>query len=110
VASEETEEAGPFVERVAALDIGKAGLVACLRVPAEGGDGRRRQEVSDWSTMTADLVNLADRLVCQGVELVGNGTPRCSRTWPAASYGVRRPSWPGRSRGTSRTPTPPSYG
>ncbi|MDT3445606.1 hypothetical protein [Pseudofrankia sp. BMG5.37] len=64
------EEAGPFVERVAALDIGKAGLVACLRVPAEGGGSRRRQEVTDWTTMTADLVNLADYLVCQGVELV----------------------------------------
>jgi len=70
VAIEETEEAGPFVERVAALDIGKAGLVACLRVPAESGGRRRRQEVTDWTTMTADLVNLADHLVCQGVELV----------------------------------------
>ncbi len=69
-ASEETEEAGPFVERVAALDIGKAGLVACVRVPSETGSGRRRQEVGEWATMTADLLALADHLVCQGVELV----------------------------------------
>ncbi len=68
-ASEETEE-GPFAERVAALDIGKAGLVACLRVPSETRRGGRRQEVSEWATMTADLLALADHLVCQGVELV----------------------------------------
>jgi transposase len=68
--SEETEEERPFVERVAALDIGKAGLVACLRVPSETRPGRRRQEVTEWETMTADLEALADHLVCQGVELV----------------------------------------
>jgi hypothetical protein len=69
-ACEETEEAGPYAERVAALDIGKAGLVACLRVPAETRAGRRRQEVTEWTTMTEDLTALADHLVCQGVELV----------------------------------------
>ncbi|WP_239310571.1 IS110 family transposase [Frankia sp. Cj3] len=68
--NEETEEAGPFVERVAALDIGKAGLVACLRVPSGIGSGRRRQEVTEYTTMTDDLVALADHLICQGVELV----------------------------------------
>jgi transposase len=69
-ASEETEDSGPFVERVAALDIGKAGLVACVRVPSETGSSRRRQAVSEWATMTSDLLTLADHLVCQGVELV----------------------------------------
>jgi transposase len=68
--SEETEETGPFAERVAALDIGKASLVACLRVPSGTRPGRRRQEVSEWSTMTDDLLALADRLVAEGVELV----------------------------------------
>jgi transposase len=68
--SEETEEAGPFAERVAALDVGKAGLVACVRVPSETHPGRRRQEVAEYSTMTDDLAALADHLVCQGVELV----------------------------------------
>ena len=38
---EKTEEERPFVERVAALDIGKASLVACLRVPSETRPGRR---------------------------------------------------------------------
>jgi transposase len=68
--SEVTEETGPFAERVAALDVGKAGLVACLRVPSETRAGRRRQEVTEWSTMTDDLIALADHLTCQGVELV----------------------------------------
>jgi transposase len=69
-AGEETEEAGPFAERVAALDIGKAGLVACLRVPSETGSGRRRQEVVEYTTMTDDLLALADRLLDQNIGLV----------------------------------------
>jgi transposase len=69
-AGEETEDAGPFAERVAALDIGKAGLVACLRVPSETRPGRRRQEVTEWDTMTGDLLALADHLEDHGVELV----------------------------------------
>jgi transposase len=38
----ETEE---IIERVAALDIGKAELVCCVRVPQEGRPGRRLQKV-----------------------------------------------------------------
>jgi hypothetical protein len=40
-----TQEQGALVERVAALDIGKAVLTACVRVPHEGKPGARRQEV-----------------------------------------------------------------
>ena len=43
--AEITEEAAELVARVAALDIGKASLVACVRVPREDRPGRRRQEV-----------------------------------------------------------------
>ena len=35
-----TEEPGALVERIAALDIGKATLTACLRVPHEDKPGR----------------------------------------------------------------------
>jgi hypothetical protein len=38
LATQETEE---LIERVAALDVGKAGLVCCIRVPAAGRQGRR---------------------------------------------------------------------
>ena len=39
-----TEEPGALVERIAALDIGKATLTACVRVPHEDKPGARRQE------------------------------------------------------------------
>ena len=64
-----TEEAAELVARVAALDIGKASLVACVRVPHEGRPGRRRQEVRTFATTTRSLLELQDWLVCQGVTL-----------------------------------------
>jgi transposase len=42
---EETQDTEELIERVAALDIGKAELVCCVRVPGEGKRGRRLQEV-----------------------------------------------------------------
>lgn len=42
---EETDEAVDLVERVGALDIGKAALTVCLRVPHDDKPGHRRQEV-----------------------------------------------------------------
>ncbi|HLQ54841.1 MAG TPA: hypothetical protein VK162_11265 [Streptosporangiaceae bacterium] len=41
-AEEITEEATGLVPRAAALEIGKASLVACLRVPHEASPGKRR--------------------------------------------------------------------
>jgi transposase len=62
------EEQAELVARVAALDIGKRELVACVRVPREGGAGRR-QEVRTYATMTGSLLGLRDWLICQGVSL-----------------------------------------
>ena len=67
---EETGELAELVERVAALDIGKAALTACIRVPHEDKPGRRCQEVREYATTTRSLLALADRLRCQGVTLV----------------------------------------
>jgi hypothetical protein len=67
---EETGELVELVERVAALDIGKAALTACIRVPHEDKPGRRCQEVREYATTTRSLLALADRLRCQGVTLV----------------------------------------
>jgi hypothetical protein len=47
-----TQDDEQVVERVAALDIGKAELACCVRVPDPARPGRRMQEVSTWSTMT----------------------------------------------------------
>jgi len=57
VMEEITEEPGALVERVAALDIGKASLTACIRVPHEDKHGARRQEVRPYATVTARCWN-----------------------------------------------------
>ncbi len=59
-----------IIGRVAALDIGKAELVCCVRIPAPGGRKRRQQEISTHSTMTRSLANLANRLVDLRIERV----------------------------------------
>jgi len=64
-----TEETAELVARVAALDIGKAELTACVRVPHEDKPGRRRQEVRTFATLTRSLLELRDWLICQGVTL-----------------------------------------
>jgi transposase len=64
-----TEEAPELVTRVAALDIGKATLTACVRVPHEDKPGRRRQEVRTVATTTRSLLELRDWLTCQEVSL-----------------------------------------
>jgi transposase len=64
-----TEETAELVARVAALDVGKASLVACVRVPHESRPGRRRQEVRTFATTTRSLLELQDWLICQGVTL-----------------------------------------
>ena len=59
-----------IIERVAALDIGKAEVVCCVRLPAPGGGKRRVQEVSTHSTMVGSLSDLANRLVELRIERV----------------------------------------
>jgi transposase len=66
----ETQDREEIIERVAALDIGKAELMCCVRVPDEGRPGRRLQEVAAWPTMTGSLLALADRLLSLGVTRV----------------------------------------
>jgi transposase len=67
---QETQDREEIIERVAALDIGKAELMCCVRVPREGRPGRRLQEVQAYSTMTRSLLGLSDRLRCLGVTRV----------------------------------------
>ena len=67
---EETQDEQEIIERVAALDIGKAELVCCVRVPDPAGGSRRVQEVKTYSTMTRSLQVMADRLMDLGVTRV----------------------------------------
>jgi transposase len=65
-----THDNEEVIARVAALDIGKAELVCCVRVPDEDRPGRRLQEVESYSAMTRPLLGMADRLACLGVTRV----------------------------------------
>ena len=67
---EQTEEPVELVARVCALDIGKATVMACVRVPHEDNPGRRRQEVREYATRVPALLELAGWLRCQSVQLV----------------------------------------
>jgi transposase len=63
----DTEE---LIERIAALDIGKAELTCCVRVPSSTVPDKRSQEVTTYKTMTRSLLQLADRLAELGVTRV----------------------------------------
>jgi hypothetical protein len=67
---EEANDTEELIERIAALDIGKAELVSCIRVPSDDQPGKRSQEVRTYPTMTRSLLVLADRLGELGVTRV----------------------------------------
>jgi transposase len=67
VVLKEDQQVEEIVARVAAVDIGKAELVCCVRVPHPTRPGRRMQEVVTYRTMTRSLLVMADRLVELGV-------------------------------------------
>jgi transposase len=67
---EETHDREELIERVAALDIGKAELTCCVRVPSPDTPGRRLQEIQTYATMTRSLLGMADRLRQLGVTRV----------------------------------------
>jgi transposase len=67
---EETHDRDQIIQRVAALDVGKAELTCCARVPSPGKRGKRAQEVRTYQTMTGWLLVMADRLVELGVTRV----------------------------------------
>jgi transposase len=67
---EEVKDERLHLERVGGLDIGKATLEACVRVPAKANPGRRAQEVRSF------------------------GTPRRrSSCWPLGCTSTRYKSW-----------------
>jgi transposase len=80
----EAQDNEEIIERVAALDIGKAGLVCCARVPDEDRPGRRLQEVQACSAMTRSLLGMADHLACLSVTRVV--TEATSDYWKPVFY------------------------
>ena len=75
---EETQDTEELIERVAALDIGKAELVCCVRVPGEGKGGRRLQEVRTYTTMTRSQ-SPSSSLASDELTMTGNPLAETSR-------------------------------
>jgi transposase len=69
VVVDEVHEQDRFVERVAAIDVGKDELKVCVRVAGDR-PGTRRQQVRTYPTRTAAILLLSDWLRCERVELV----------------------------------------
>jgi transposase len=65
-----TQDNEEIIERVAALDIGKAELMCCVRVPDQEHPGRRLQEVQAYPTMTRSVLRPSDHLARLGVTRV----------------------------------------
>ena len=68
------EEAGDeplFADRVAGLDIAKAGVEVTVRVPGNTTGGRRRQETRAFGTTRRELLELAAWLACWEVTKAG---------------------------------------
>ncbi|MFI7134416.1 transposase [Nonomuraea sp. NPDC050153] len=59
---EEVDEVELHVERIAALDLGKSALEACVRIPHPSRAGRRLQEVRPYQSTTARLRSMIEWL------------------------------------------------
>ena len=60
-----------FAQRVAGIDIAKAGIEVAVRVPSDTTAGRRQQETRFFRTTRKELLALADWLRSWGVTKVG---------------------------------------
>jgi transposase len=67
----DAEDEPLFCERVAGLDIAKAGVEVTIRVPSDTTEGRRQQETRAFGTTRRELDALADWLRCWGVAKAG---------------------------------------
>src|SRR6266853_5469932 len=68
---QDVEDEPLFCERVAGLDIAKAGVEVAIRVPSDTAAGRRQQETRAFGTTRRELDSLADWLACWGVTKAG---------------------------------------
>ena len=68
---EEVEDEPLFADRVAGLDIGKAGVEVTIRVPGKTAGRRRQQETRSFGTTRRELLELAAWLACWEVAKAG---------------------------------------
>ncbi|MDT3445295.1 transposase [Pseudofrankia sp. BMG5.37] len=64
------DDAEQILDRVAAIDVAKASGKVCVRVPHDTREGRRVTRVFDVVATVPAVEELADHLVCQGVQRV----------------------------------------
>src|SRR5512132_3431625 len=69
-------EVDRVIERCAGLDVHKASVKACVRLP--DGHGGRHSETRTFRTITAGLVLLGDWLDSHQIKVVGWSPPGCS--------------------------------
>src|SRR5258708_34107614 len=67
----DVEDEPLFAERVAGIDIAKAGIEVTIRVPSETRAGGRQQETRSFATTRRELMALADWLRVWGVTKAG---------------------------------------
>jgi transposase len=67
---EEVTDEPLYRDRVCGIDIGKAGLVATIRVPSDKDPARRAQETRSFGTTKREVLALADWLRCWQVPAV----------------------------------------
>ena len=68
---QDIEDEPLFAERVAGIDIAKAGIEVTVRVPSDTRRGGRQQETRSFGTTRRQLLALADWLRCWQVTKVG---------------------------------------
>jgi len=68
---QDVEDEPLVAERVAGIDIAKAGIEVAVRVPSGTAAGRRQQETRSFRTTRNELLALADWLRSWGVTKVG---------------------------------------
>ncbi|ABW12378.1 transposase IS116/IS110/IS902 family protein [Parafrankia sp. EAN1pec] len=64
------DDAEQILDRVAAIDVAKASGKVCVRVPHDSREGRRVTRVFGVTATVPAVEELADHLVCQGVQRV----------------------------------------
>ena len=90
----EDEEHERVLERVAAIDVAKAAGMVCIRVPHPSRPGKRRTRVWEAAATTGAVLELAEQLAGEGVEMVSlEATSDYWRIWfyllEAAGLSVR---------------------
>ena len=73
---EEMTDEPLYRDRVCGIDIGKAGMVATIRVPSDKNPARRASETRSFGTTRREVLALADWLRCwQVTAVVMEATP-----------------------------------